>query len=115
MEKKMFNNLTIEDGDLLINVEGCKERQRITTEDLIRKCKKKKTIVVRSWQEREANRRIKPTETITDGVLLHVKDNSTHKPGGQSTTAGTGHPPVPGQEEAQRVSIKLEDEIKHDE
>ena len=98
MEKKMFNNLTIEDGDLLINVEGCKEMQRITTEDLIRKCKIKKTIVVRSWQEREANRRIKPTETINDRVLLHAQDNSTHKPRGQPAIAGTGHLIIPGQD-----------------
>ena len=47
MEMKVLNNLTIKDGDLLINVEGCQERQRITAEDLIRKCKIKKTILDR--------------------------------------------------------------------
>ena len=41
-ELKMFNNLVTNSSDLLITVEGRKDKQNITTLDLIKNCKLKK-------------------------------------------------------------------------
>ena len=63
-ELKMFNNLVTNNSDLLICVEGCKDKQNITSVDLIKNCKLKKKILDRSWKEVEPEIMFKPQETI---------------------------------------------------
>ena len=121
---KMLNNITMKDPDLFITVEGCKEKQPITTEDLIRKCKIKRKILDRAWNETEANRRTNLSEPIKNNHTNHIvqiksnpnlfqgKDDSTYKRRGGSTAPKKEHLMVPGQVEAKRVSLMLDEKIK---
>ena len=65
-EFKMFDNLVTNNSNLLISVEGHKDRQNITTVDLIKNCKLKKKILDRSWKEVDHEKMFKPQETTLE-------------------------------------------------
>ena len=117
----VFNNLGIKDSDLLINVEGFKEKQHITAQDLIQKCKLKKKILDRSWNETDANRMTEPLEPRkkifrsevqikSANIKLFAGPESTYRAISQPSTTKTGHIMFPGQDETKRVTVILDEE-----
>ena len=63
MEMKVMSNSAMQKNNLLINVEGSKRKQHITSENLIRNCKLKKTVLDRAW---------KGVESKTSSTLMGV-------------------------------------------
>ena len=82
-ETIMFNNMVIDNSDLLISVEGCKDKQNISTVDLIKTFKMKKKILDRSIKEVDPDKMFKPQETMLElnrnRYLDISSDNRHHK------------------------------------
>ena len=75
----MFNNFVTNNSYLLISGDGCKDKQNITTVDLIKNCKMKKRTLDQSCKDVDPLKIFKPENTLLEQNIkgYHVKDKDT--------------------------------------
>ena len=78
-EIKMFNNFVTNNSYLLISGDGCKDKQNITTVDLIKNCKMKKRTLDQSCKDVDPLKIFKPENTLLEQNIkgYHLKDKDT--------------------------------------